>query len=208
MIFNNVIAKIEAMLFAAADPVEASKLAEILDIDTEEAEKMLAHLSAQYEENNSGICLVQMNHKYQLCSRKEYSNEVRRLLEIRRNAPLSQAAFEVLAIVAYNQPVTRSFVEQVRGVDSSGSVTGLVEKGLIEEKGRLDLPGRPLVYGTTDQFLRCFGLSSLDELPELPEHLDQGNLGQIEGQTSFKELLNQDELPDEIEAELEEEQDE
>lgn len=80
-------------------------------------------------------------------------------------------------------------------MDSSGSVTGLAEKGLIEEKGRLDLPGRPLVYGTTDQFLRCFGISSLDELPELPEHLDQGNLGQIEGQTSFKELLEEEDTP-------------
>lgn len=193
MTANNVIAKIEAMLFAAADPVEASKIAEILEIDTEETEKMLAHLTAQYGERVSGICLVKMDHKYQLCTRTEYANEVRRLLEVRRNAPLSQAAFEVLAIVAYNQPVTRSFIEQVRGVDSSGSVTGLVEKGLIEEKGRLDLPGRPLVYGTTEHFLRCFGVSSLDELPELPEHLDQGNMGQIEGQTSFKELLQPDE---------------
>lgn len=195
MTSNNAIAKLEAMLFAAADPVEASKFADILDIDTEEAEKMLAHLAAQYEERCSGICLVKLDHKYQLCTRTEYSAEVRMLLEVRRNAPLSQAAFEVLAIVAYNQPVTRSFIEQVRGVDSSGSVTGLVEKGLIEEKGRLDLPGRPLVYGTTDQFLRCFGISSLDELPELPEHLDQGNLGQIEGQTSFKELLEEEDTP-------------
>lgn len=193
MTSNHVIAKIEAMLFAAGEPVELTRIAEILDVDAEEAMKMMAHLSAQYEERASGICLVQMEQKYQLCTRTEFSGEIRRLLEVRRNAPLSQAAFEVLAIVAYNQPVTRSFIEQVRGVDSSGSVSGLVEKGLIEEKGRLDLPGRPLVYGTTDRFLRCFGLTSLDELPELPEHLDQSSLGQIEGQTSFKDLLPQDE---------------
>ena len=143
---NNVIAKIEAMLFAAAEPVEADRLAEILDIDTEEVEKMLMHLAAQYIERDSGICLVKVEDRYQLCTRTEHNMEIRRLLEIKKNTPLSQAAFEVLAIVAYNQPVTRSFVEQVRGVDSSGSMTGLVEKGLIEEKGRRDLPGRPLVY--------------------------------------------------------------
>lgn len=196
MTSNHVIAKIEAMLFAAAEPVEGSKIAMILEIDPEEMDKIMAHLAAQYEERCSGICLLKMGDKYQLCTRTEYAGEIRQLLEVRRNAPLSQAAFEVLAIAAYNQPVTRSFIEQVRGVDSSGSVTGLVEKGLIEEKGRLDLPGRPLVYGTTDQFLRCFGLASLDELPELPEHLDQSKLGEIEGQTSFKELIEQDDEPD------------
>lgn len=91
------------------------------------------------------------------------------LLEIKKNTPLSQAAFEVLAIVAYNRTVTKSFIEQIRGVDCSGSIANLVQKGLIEEKGRLDLPGRPLVYGTTDRFLRCFSLNSLDDLPELPK---------------------------------------
>lgn len=186
---NNVIAKIEAMLFAAAEPVEIEKLAEIIEIDVEEAEKLLSHLSAQYDEINSGICLVKIGDKCQLCSKPEFSTEIRKLLEIKRNTPLSQAAFEVLAIVSYNQPVTRAFVEQVRGVDSSGSMSGLVEKGLIEEKGRLDLPGRPLVYGTTDQFLRCFCLASLDDLPDLPEKFTKDSMGQIDGQTSFKELL-------------------
>lgn len=189
---NNVIAKIEAMLFAAAEPVEAEKFAEILEIDTSEVEKMLVHLSAQYDEINSGICLVKVANKYQLCTRTEYSEEIRKLLEIKRNTPLSQAAFEVLAVVAYNQPVTRAFVEQVRGVDSSGSMSGLVDKGLIEEKGRLDLPGRPLVYGTTDQFLRCFCLTSLDDLPDLPDKFSKDSMGQIDGQTSFNELLDDD----------------
>lgn len=187
---NNVIAKIEAMLFAAAEPVEAEKIATILEADVSEVEKMLVHLSAKYDEINSGICLVKVANKYQLCTRTEHSEEIRKLLEIRRNTPLSQAAFEVLAIVSYNQPVTRAFVEQVRGVDSSGSMSGLVEKGLIEEKGRLDLPGRPLVYGTTDQFLRCFCLSSLDDLPDLPDKFSKDSMGQIDGQTSFNELLS------------------
>ncbi|MEG1437114.1 MAG: SMC-Scp complex subunit ScpB, partial [Oscillospiraceae bacterium] len=103
-----------------------------------------------------------------LCTRTEFAQQVRSVLDIRRNTPLSQAAFEVLAVVAYNQPVTKSFVEQVRGVDCSGVMASLSQKGLIEEKGRLDLPGRPLIYGTTPEFLRCFCISSLDELPPLP----------------------------------------
>ena len=107
------------------------------------------------------------------------------MLEIKKNTPLSNAAFEVLAIVAYNKNVTRSFVEQVRGVNSDGSISGLVEKGLIEEKGRLDLPGRPLVYGVTDRFLRCFSLSSLDDLPDLPESAPAGDSQNNENQTSF-----------------------
>lgn len=166
---NNILASIEAMLFAAGDPVEPVKLAEVLDIDVENVIKMLGHLEAMYDENNSGLRLIHIDGKYQLCTREEYSDEVRGLLEIKKNTPLSQAAFEVLAIVAYNKTVTRSFIEQIRGVDCSGSLSNLIQKGLVEEKGRLDLPGRPLVYGTTDRFLRCFSLNSLDDLPDLPD---------------------------------------
>lgn len=169
---KNVLASLEAMLFAAGDPVEPSKLSEVLDIDVENVIKMLGHLEATYDEKDSGLRLIRVDGKYQLCTREEYSEEVRGLLEIKKNTPLSQAAFEVLAIVAYNKTVTRSFIEQIRGVDCSGAVSGLIQKGLIEEKGRLDLPGRPLVYGTTDRFLRCFSLNSLDDLPDLPESLE------------------------------------
>ncbi len=170
---NNVLASLEAMLFAAGDPVEPGKLAEVLDIDVENVIKMLGHLEASYDENNSGLRLIRVDGKYQICTREEYSEEVRGLLEIKKNTPLSQAAFEVLAIVAYNKTVTKSFIEQIRGVDCSGPVSNLVQKGLIEEKGRLDLPGRPLVYGTTDRFLRCFSLNSLDDLPDLPEDTEE-----------------------------------
>ena len=166
---NNIMASLEAMLFAAGDPVEPGKLAEVLDVDVENVIKMLGHLEAMYDENNRGLRLIRVDGKYQLCTREEYADEVRGLLEIKKNTPLSQAAFEVLAIVAYNKTVTRSFIEQIRGVDCSGPVSNLIQKGLIEEKGRLDLPGRPLVYGTTDRFLRCFSLNSLDDLPDLPE---------------------------------------
>lgn len=169
---KNVLASLEAMLFAAGDPVEPGKLAEVLDIDVENVIKMLGHLEAEYDEKGSGLRLIRVDGKYQLCTREEYSEEVRGLLEIKKNTPLSQAAFEVLAIVAYNKTVTRSFIEQIRGVDCSGPVSNLIQKGLIEEKGRLDLPGRPLVYGTTDRFLRCFSLNSLDDLPDLPENTE------------------------------------
>ena len=162
---NNTIAQLEAMLFAAGDPVEPEKLADVLKLDIENVIKMLGYLEAKYDESGSGLRLIRVDGKYQICTREAYADGVRALLEIKKNTPLSPAAFEVLAIVAYNKAVTRSFVEQVRGVDSSSSVSGLLEKGLIEEAGRLDLPGRPVAFRTTDVFLRCFGLSSLEDLP-------------------------------------------
>lgn len=191
---EKIISSIEAMLFAAGDPVEVTKLADILEIDVETAEKMLGYLSAQYDERNSGIMLIRIENKYQLCTREEYNEEVRKLMEIKKNAPLSNAAFEVLAIIAYNKSVTRSFVEQVRGVDCSGPISSLVQKGLIEEKGRLDLPGRPLVYGTTDRFLRCFSLNSLDDLPELPkdtENKDDSQTSLFENENANDKIMSE-----------------
>lgn len=184
---NNIIAKLEAMLFAAGDPIEPEKLADVLELDIENVIKMLGYLEAKYDENESGLRLIRVDGKYQLCTREEFAEEVRSLLEIKKNTPLSQAAFEVLAIVAYNKAVTRSFIEQVRGVDCSGPVAGLVQKGLIEEKGRLDLPGRPLVYGTTDRFLRCFSLNSLEDLPDLPDTDEVQKIAKDNGQTSLFE---------------------
>lgn len=182
---DNIVAKLEAMLFACGEPVEATRLADVLEIDLETVEKMLGHLSAMYDERESGLMLIRVDSKYQLCTREKHSEEVRKLLEIRKNTPLSNAAFEVLAIVAYNKTVTRSFIEQVRGVDCSGPVSSLVQKGLIEEKGRLDLPGRPLIYGTTDRFLRCFSLNSLDDLPELPKTEEIEKITNNDTQTSL-----------------------
>lgn len=182
---ENLVSTLEAMLFAAGDAIEATKLSEVLDIDLETTEKMLGHLSAQYDERNSGLMLIRIDNKYQICTRETYSEEIRKLMEIKKNAPLSNAAFEVLAIIAYNKTVTRSFIEQVRGVDCSGSISSLVQKGLIEEKGRMDLPGRPLIYGTTDRFLRCFSLNSLDDLPELPKTEEIEKIAQDDSQTSL-----------------------
>lgn len=182
---ENLISSLEAMLFTAGDPVEAGKLADVLELDIETVEKLLGTLGAQYDERNSGLMLIRIDNKYQLCTREVFSENVRKLMEIRKNAPLSNAAFEVLAIIAYNKTVTRSFIEQVRGVDCSGPVSSLVQKGLIEEKGRLDLPGRPLIYGTTDRFLRCFSLNSLDDLPELPKTEEVEKISKDENQTSL-----------------------
>lgn len=195
---NNVLARLEAMLFACGDPVEASRLADVLELDVESVTKMLSSLGDSYEERESGLRLIRIDGKYQLCTREEYGQDVRKLLEIKKNTPLSQAAFEVLAIIAYNKTVTKSFIEQIRGVDCSGSISNLVQKGLIEEKGRLDLPGRPLVYGTTDRFLRCFSISSLDELPDLPQS-DEEN--KENGQTTLFDEDKNDTMLDEINKE-------
>lgn len=159
---------VEAVLFAAGEPVELQKIADVFEIESELADRILYNLAAELDERGSGICLLKLGDKYQLSSRTEYAEIIRDFLELRKNTPLSGAAFEVLAVIAYNQPVTKSFVEQVRGVDCSGVIATLCQKKLIEERGRLDLPGRPLLYGTTPEFLRVFGISSLDELPPLP----------------------------------------
>ncbi len=181
-------AAVEAILFAAGEPIEYERIAEALEIEPAYAETLLLNLGAALDERGSGICLLRMENQFQLCTRSEYASQVRAVLEIKKNTPLSAAAFEVLAVVAYNQPVTKSFVEQVRGVDCSGVITTLCQKGLIEEKGRLDLPGRPLIYGTTPEFLKCFSVSSLDELPELPTHDD---------------MPKKEELPDQLSLDLE-----
>jgi len=166
---NELKASVEAILFAAGEPVLVNRIANALEIDSVYAVQALEDLRADYEEHSAGLCIAKLGDKYQMCTRKEFSENVRKVLEMRRDMPLSQAAFEVLAVVAYNQPVTKSFIEQVRGVDCSGVITLLSQRGLIEERGRLDLPGRPIIYGTTPAFLRCFCIESLDELPALPE---------------------------------------
>lgn len=169
MINKKQVASVEAVLFAAAEPIEYTKIAAALGMDDEQILLCLDALAEKYNAEDSGICLLQLGNKYQLCSKKEFVEVVRNVLDLKRNAPLSQAAFEVLAIIAYNQPITKPYIEQIRGVDCSGVVNTLCQRGLIEEKGRLEVPGRPVLYGTTSDFLRCFSLNSLSELPELPK---------------------------------------
>lgn len=176
----NKLAIFEAILFASGEPLEMEKAAEAMGISFDDVFSLYEELNKKYSDENSGLSVLKLKNRLQLCTKKEYHTYVKNVLEIKRNAPLSQAAFEVLAVIAYNQPVTKSFIEQVRGVDCSGVVSSLCEKGLIEEKGRLDLPGRPLLYGTTDSFLRCFELSSLSDLPPIPrEEADDNALADI-----------------------------
>lgn len=184
----------EAILFSVGEPIELERIAAALEIETESTEQLLMNLSASLDERDSGICLLKLGSKYQLSSRAQFAPQIRSVLEVKRNAPLSQAAFEVLAVIAYNQPVTKSFVEQVRGVDCSGVIATLCQKKLIEEKGRLDLPGRPLLYGTTSEFLRCFSVSTLEELPELPNHdAEQSIEAVLEAAESVQQAENQTE---------------
>ena len=173
MEFKELKASVEAILFAGGEPVNIDRIAQVLEIDEETAEKLCQSLGDEYDERGSAIRVVRIANSFQLATRKEYGETVRRAFEIKRNTPLSQAAFEVLAVIAYNQPVTKAFIEQVRGVNCDGVVNSLVSKGLVEERGRLELPGRPLLYGTTSEFLRCFGLTSIDRLPPVEEKKDE-----------------------------------
>ena len=179
-------AAIEAVLFASGEPVAATRLAEVLELDLETAVRLADDWLQDVNTRGGGLLAVRLGDKYQLCTNKAYAGYVRRAMDIRRNTPLSQAAMEVLAIVAYNQPVTKAFIEQVRGVDCGAVVQGLAAKGLIEEKGRLERPGRPLLYGTTADFLRCFGVSTLDELPPLPQKEEDGMV-----ETTLEEVIEE-----------------
>ena len=165
----NISAAIEAILFSSGDSVEKSRIAQALEITEKQVEETVDKLIDDYSAQNRGITIIKLDSAYQMTAVKDYAPQIRTVMDLRRNTPLSQAALEVLAVVAYNQPVTKAFVEQVRGVDCSGVIGSLTTKGLVEEKGRLELPGRPLLYGTTEHFLRCFNISSLEELPPLPE---------------------------------------
>lgn len=175
---------IEAILFASGEAVSADRIAGALGIDRPTAGKMLENLADRYRTEHGGIRIVRLENGYQMCTNPEHAAAVRAALEIRRNAPLTQAALEVLAVVAYNQPVTKAYVEQVRGVDCSAVLGGLVAKGLVEERGRLELPGRPLLYGTTSDFLRCLGISALSELPKPegagPQEQEEDSVGEEE----------------------------
>lgn len=161
---------VEAILFASGEPVEIYRLSQASDIEVGMIPSIIKLLNERYDECGSGICIKKLESSYQMCTRPEFLPQITLALETKKSAPLSNAAMEALTIIAYNQPVSKGFVESVRGIDSSSVVNNLVEKGLVEEAGRLDIPGKPLVYKTTAVFLRSFGLNSLAELPPLPGH--------------------------------------
>ena len=160
---------IESILFAAGDPVPLDRLCRALDMDRNTVELLVKELTDAYTENAGGLRIIRLENSIQMVTDTDNAEFVRAALEIRKKPTLSATALEVLAIIAYKQPVTRQTVEQIRGVDSSYTIGMLSEKGLIYEADRLDVPGRPILYRTTDDFLRCFGLTSLQDLPAMPE---------------------------------------
>lgn len=165
---QKVTAAIEAILYAAGHPVEYSKLSAVLGLSTKDIKNMVEAMSREYnsEKSTRGILLLTYPESCQFATKEEFLPYIREALDIKRGGNLSNSTLEALAVVAYNQPVTRAYVDAVRGVDSSYAMTSLIDKGLIESLSRLDAPGRPMLYTTTEKFLRVFGLSSLDELPE------------------------------------------
>lgn len=179
---NSLKAKVEAIIFASGEPISIARLAQVTQCKSSDIEKVIDELSEKYNHPDSGINLAVMESNVQMCTNPAYIEPVREALDLRRKTPLSQASLEVLAVIAYNQPVTKAFIEQVRGVDCSGVVGSLMQKELIEERGRLELPGRPLLYGTSDNFLRCLGISSIEELP-LPAKSVKNESAEIEGES-------------------------
>lgn len=188
---------IEAILYAAGYPVKYEKIAEVLGLDVSNTKTLISHMADSYNSEHSkhGIALLTFDETCQFCTKEQYAPYIREALGIRRGGNLSASSMEVLAIVAYNQPVTRSFIDQVRGVDSSYAVNSLIDKALIASCGRLDAPGRPMLYATTEKFLRVFGLRSLSELPEtevmlpandmvpmVPENADQVTIDEAEAE--------------------------
>ena len=162
-------AAVEGILFAAGEPVKLERLALATGAELTDCANAAQRLSDRYRFEQRGIRLVRMEDRWQMCSAPEHAQVIRRALERRKPPQLSPAALEVLSVIAYYQPVTRTYIEQIRGTDSSYTVGLLQERGLIEECGRLSVPGRPILYRTTDLFLRSFGLNSLDDLPPLSE---------------------------------------
>lgn len=179
---------IEGILFAAGDPVPVERICFTLEQDRETVESVCQRLADQYSYERRGIRLVKLENSWQMCSAPEYAAYIRKTMESRKPAKLSQPALEVLSIIAYFQPVTRAYIEQVRGVDSSYTVSLLLERELICEAGRLSVPGRPMQFRTTKNFLRAFSLSSLDDLPELPSATQEGVQMTLELESAIERL--------------------
>lgn len=184
------VSAIEAILFAAGHPITYEKLSSVLGIPSYDVMRILRTMEPQYnnEDSERGLLLLLLEDSCQLCTKEKFAPLIKEALGIRRGGNLSASSLEVLAIIAYNQPCTRSYVDMVRGVDSGYSVNTLQEKGLIEQRGRLDVPGRPILYGTTEDFLRVFGINSVDELPTVAAIQNKENVPEQET-ISTDELL-------------------
>jgi segregation and condensation protein B len=193
---------VEAILFAAGYPVKYEKLAEVIGLSERDIRNLIENMAGGYRDR--GIQLLMFPDACQLTTKEVFAPYIREALGIKRGGNLSNSSLEVLAVVAYNQPVTRSYIDAIRGLDSSYAVTSLLDKGLIEAVGRLDAPGRPMLYGTTEKFLRVFGLSSLADLPET-EALDvasavQNQTGATPLEEGDKDQITIDSIEDASEA--------
>ncbi len=166
---RNIESAVEAVLFSVGEAVELERLSEALEVTSDALAAAVASLKKRLEESDSGIRLVEIGDSVQLCSAPNYFEYIQKTVQVKKQVGLSAAALETLSIIAYNQPVTKGTIEFIRGVDCSYSVAKLTERGFIDEVGRAETPGRPILYGTTMEFLRCFGLKNIDELPPLPE---------------------------------------
>ena len=188
MELNELQSALESVLFAAGEPVPGERLCLGLEVDRPTLDAVAQELIDKYKYERRGMRIVRMDTSYQMCSAPEFAPHIRKTLESRKPPKLSQPALEVLAVIAYYQPVTRAYVDQVRGVDSSYTVSLLLERDLIEEAGKLAVPGRPTLFRTTKNFLRTFELNSLAELPELPNSTQEGTQLKLELESSIEQL--------------------
>jgi len=166
---KNIECAIEAVLFSLGEAVEIERLAEALEVSEDEIRKAFDSMKKKYEKDKRGINLIEIDGSLQMCSNPEYFEYIQKVTQTKKQMGLSSAALETLSIIAYNQPVTKGTMDFIRGVDCTYSVAKLLERGFIDELGRAETPGRPILYGTTMEFLRCFGLKTLEDLPPLPE---------------------------------------
>lgn len=167
MEIKNIEAVIEGLLFASGDMLSLEKISEIIEVDRKTTRLILNNMIINYQNSKRGILLREINGSYQLCTRQEHHDYIKKLFEPRQKQGISQAAFETLAIIAYNGPITKAKIEQIRGVNCDSAITRLLERNLIREAGRMDVPGKPMLFETTEEFLRSFGFRSLADLPQL-----------------------------------------
>ena len=203
------IAMIEAMLFASGESVPAKRIADVLEITENDARKTIEKMKTAYDNDETkGIRIIRLEDSYQLCTKKEYYECIRNLTEKKRKASLTNAGLEVLSVVAYNQPITRSSIEFIRGVNSDGPLNNLIAAGLVEEVGRLDAPGRPILFGTGEEFLRCFDLASISELPdvELEYNFQELNQEMVRGEQIEFEQAKEDERFEKVSFEIKQEE--
>ena len=200
---------IEGILFAMGESVPVKRLAEVMDMTEKQTEALLVEMENEYSSSpERGIHLIRLENSWQLCTKRDYYDYIHRLKEKARRAALTNAGLEVLSVVAYNQPVTRSSIEFIRGVNSDGPLNTLIASGLVKEVGRLDAPGKPILFGTTEDFLRCFNLSSLSELPDIDkEYSFEGLSGELGSIPISESELDENQITMDFDIEREDEED-